>query len=44
MRNRIVHGYFDIDMDVVWETLESALPELLTQLVPIVSADDEKIS
>ncbi len=44
MRNRIVHGYFDIDMDVVWETLESALPELLTQLVPIASADDEKIS
>ncbi|MRN38011.1 DUF86 domain-containing protein [Neisseria sp. N95_16] len=44
MRNRIAHGYFDIDMDVVWETLESALPELLTQLVPIASADDEEIS
>jgi uncharacterized protein with HEPN domain len=20
MRNRIVHGYFDINLDVVWET------------------------
>jgi len=29
MRNRIAHGYFDINLDIVWETLKSALPELL---------------
>ena len=28
MRNRIAHGYYDIDLDVVWETVRSALPEL----------------
>ena len=28
MRNRIAHGYYDIDLDVVWETVSSALPEL----------------
>ena len=28
MRNRIAHGYYDIDMDVVWETVQKALPEL----------------
>lgn len=32
MRNRIAHGYFDIDLDVVWETVQAALPELLTQM------------
>jgi uncharacterized protein with HEPN domain len=32
MRNRIAHGYFDIDFDVVWETVEAALPALLQHL------------
>lgn len=32
MRNRIAHGYYDIDLDVVWETVSSALPELLSAL------------
>lgn len=28
MRNRIAHGYFDINLDVVWDTVQIALPEL----------------
>jgi uncharacterized protein with HEPN domain len=32
MRNRMVHGYFDIDLQVVWATLESAIPQLLIQI------------
>ena len=32
MRNRIAHGYFDINLDVVWDTLQTALPEFLRQL------------
>ena len=32
MRNRIAHGYFDINLDVVWDTVKTALPELLKQL------------
>lgn len=32
MRNRIAHGYFDINLDLVWDTLELALPELIMQL------------
>ena len=41
MRNRIAHGYFDINLDVVWDTVQTALPELLKQL-PVVrqNADD----
>ena len=33
MRNRIAHGYFDINLDVVWDTVQTALPELLKQLI-----------
>lgn len=32
MRNRIAHGYFDINLDVVWDTIQIALPELLQHL------------
>ncbi len=35
MRNRIAHGYFDINLDVVWDTVQTALPELLKQLPSI---------
>lgn len=35
MRNRIAHGYFDINLDVVWETVKTALPELLARIVAI---------
>ncbi len=42
MRNRIAHGYFDINLNVVWETVQVALPELLKQLPAVRrSADDE---
>jgi uncharacterized protein with HEPN domain len=32
MRNRIAHGYFEIDMGVVWETVQRALPDLVSHL------------
>jgi uncharacterized protein with HEPN domain len=38
MRNRIAHGYFDINLDVVWETVQTALPELLNQLPSVQHA------
>ena len=28
MRNRIAHGYYDIDLDIVWETAKVSLPRL----------------
>ena len=32
LRNRIVHGYFEIDLNVVWDTLQAAVPDLLARL------------
>jgi uncharacterized protein with HEPN domain len=40
MRNRIAHGYFDINFDLVWDTVQTALPELLKQL-PVARRDAE---
>ncbi|MEY2335149.1 HepT-like ribonuclease domain-containing protein [Acidithiobacillus ferrianus] len=36
MRNRIAHGYFDINLDVVWDTVQTALPELAAQISCVV--------
>ncbi|ABC24607.1 Protein of unknown function DUF86 (plasmid) [Rhodospirillum rubrum ATCC 11170] len=32
MRNRMAHGYFDINLNVVWEMAQEWLPALLKQL------------
>lgn len=37
MRNRIAHGYFDVDLEIVWETVGTSLPELLRQLSSLAS-------
>jgi len=31
-RNRLIHGYFDIDHNIVWRTATEEIPALLTQL------------
>lgn len=38
MRNRIAHGYFDINLEVVWNTVQTALPQLLAQLPAVCLA------
>jgi uncharacterized protein with HEPN domain len=32
MRNRLIHGYFDINLDIVWDTVTVDLPPLVTEL------------
>lgn len=32
MRNRLVHAYFDINLDILWDTVLIALPALLNPL------------
>ena len=35
-RNRLIHGYFDVDMDIVWAILQDDLPPLIAELEMIV--------
>ena len=37
MRHRLIHTYFDIDYDIVWETIQDELPELIKELKLILS-------
>ncbi|MFQ4137280.1 DUF86 domain-containing protein [Nodosilinea sp. PGN35] len=32
MRNRLVHGYDDIDLSVVWNVVQSEIPPLIAEL------------
>lgn len=35
MRNRMAHGYFELDQVVVWDTVKNPLPDLIFQLEQI---------
>ena len=36
MRNRLVHAYFSINLDIVWKTVQEDLPTLIDQLERLV--------
>ncbi|HEX42823.1 MAG TPA: DUF86 domain-containing protein [Phycisphaerales bacterium] len=38
-RNRLIHGYFDVDLDVVWNIVSADLPVLLARLERILSGE-----
>ena len=39
MRDRLIHGYFDVDLDVVWSVVNSNLPVLIGQLDAMYAED-----
>jgi len=41
MRNRIAHGYFEINLETVWETIQTALPSLIEKLPAIRASAEE---
>lgn len=41
MRNRIAHGYFDINLDLVWDTVQIALPDLIIQLATVDAGEGD---
>ena len=32
MRHRLIHGYYDVDPDIVWDTVQEDLPPLISAL------------
>jgi len=36
MRHRLIHAYFDVNLDIVWHTVTSDLPPLITRLRQII--------
>lgn len=41
MRNVLVHGYFGIDHDVIWEVVERDLPSLKENIVFILGSSEQ---
>ena len=39
MRNHLIHGYFNIDLDVVWSTVNEDLPFLIRSLGKIIPSE-----
>lgn len=39
MRNRMIHGYDQVDFDILWDVIELHLPPLIEQLRSIVPSD-----
>jgi len=37
MRNRIAHGYFKVDFELVWKTIHGDLPTLRTQVAALIA-------
>lgn len=35
-RNRLIHGYFDVDLDIIWKIITRDLPHAIEQLKQMV--------
>ncbi len=36
MRHRLVHAYFDINLDILWQTVQEDLPGLIAQIEQVI--------
>jgi len=40
-RNRLIHAYFDINLDIVWHTVSEELPVLAKELADLLDVENE---
>lgn len=38
MRNKIIHEYFGVDLEILWQTIQEDLPEFKKQIISISSS------
>ena len=41
MRHRLVHAYFEINLDILWKTVQEDLPVLIAALEPMFPTKPE---
>ena len=39
MRNRLIHAYFDINLDILWKTITEDIPPLISDLENILESE-----
>jgi len=42
MRDRLIHAYFGVDLEIVWQTIVSDLPKLEFELIKIIKKEGAK--
>ena len=40
MRNRLVHAYFEVDVELLWETVQRDIPDLISLIEPLVPPEE----
>ena len=39
MRNRLIHGYDEVDLDILWDTITKDLPQLIIELERVLTSE-----
>lgn len=39
MRHRLIHAYFDVNLDIVWKTVVESLPSLAVRIEALLAAE-----
>jgi len=42
MRNRFIHAYFDVDLDILWDTVTKDMPLLIVELEKVLAVASDK--
>ncbi len=42
LRNRLLPGYFEVNLDIVWDTIREDLPPLVEDLKELISSTDKR--
>lgn len=42
MRDKLIHGYFSVDYEIVWDVAKNIIPEFKEQLIKIMKAEKNK--
>ena len=43
MRNRLIHGYFAIDVPMLWNTTQNIIPSFYNQIIHLVEENEKGI-
>jgi uncharacterized protein with HEPN domain len=41
MRDRLIHGYFGVDYEIVWDVVETKLPAFREEIRRLLAAEDQ---
>jgi len=40
MRDRLIHGYFGVDLEIVWQTVKRLIPDLKSKLEEVLKVEE----